>query len=348
MGLLKARSVVFGGAFVLTFIGGGAFSFLAHAVDFSSTNFILRDPVITVEGGRSTSASFEFFSSTGQPVIGENTSAGFIHRAGFLYFEEVSVAPPAPPVVGSGGYTFLGGQVTFSGKAYPQSEVILLKDGQIASTTLADAAANFSLNLKGLSTGDYLFSLYSRDYTGKSSRLISFHVSAIVNTITTIYDVILPPTILTDKSRVAKGEQIDLFGQSVPKAAIAILVKTPSEEFFVQTSADQQGKYRYGLDTLPLELGEYSATAAASLEGSFSGIESAAVNFIVGTETILEDPIVCLLVADLNGDCLVNLIDFSILIFWFDRPNVPSRVDLNGDGKADLVDFSIMAYHWTG
>ena len=117
MGLLKARSVVFVGAFALTFIGVGAFGFLAHAVDFSSTNFILRDPVITIEGGRSTSASFEFFSSTGQPIIGESTSAGFIHRAGFLYFKEVSVAPPAPPVVGSGGYTFFGGQVTFSGRA---------------------------------------------------------------------------------------------------------------------------------------------------------------------------------------------------------------------------------------
>ncbi|MCH8244392.1 hypothetical protein IIB97_00705, partial [Patescibacteria group bacterium] len=138
------------------------------------------------------------------------------------------------------------------------------------------------------------------------------------------------------------------FGQSVPKAAIAILIKTPTKEFFVQTSADQQGKYRYDLDTLPLEFGEYFATAVASLEGSFSGIESAAVNFIVATETILEDPIVCAFKGDLNGDCAVNLIDFSILIFWFDRFNVPLKVDLNGDGKADLVDFSIMAYYWTG
>src|SRR3989344_664893 len=54
------------------------------------------------------------------------------------------------------------------------------------------------------------------------------------------------------------------------------------------------------------------------------------------------------MLGDLSGDGRVDLIDFSILIFWFERPNPPSHVDLNGDGKADLVDFSIMAYYWTG
>ena len=59
---------------------------LVHAVEYSSTNFILRDPVITIGGGRATSTSFELFSSVGQTTIGENTSLNFIHRAGFLYF----------------------------------------------------------------------------------------------------------------------------------------------------------------------------------------------------------------------------------------------------------------------
>ncbi|MCH7828250.1 hypothetical protein IH982_00030 [Patescibacteria group bacterium] len=344
MGLWKARSVAFVGAFVLIFISGGVFGFLAHAVDFSSTNFILRDPVITVEGGRSTSASFEFLSSTGQPIIGESTSAGFIHRAGFLYFEEVSVALPPPLATLSPQ----GPSVVFFGKAYPDSEVILLKDGQIAGTAQADGAANFSLSTGALSTGDYLFSLYGRDYTGRSSRLISFSVSVVFNTTTTIRSVIVPPTIAVDKRQVAKGEFIDLFGQSVPAADIVILVKTPTGEFSVQTVSGQQGRYRYSLDTSSLEFGDYSAVAEASLQGSFSGIASAAVNFTVAAETILKEPIVCPFGGDLNGDCLVNLIDFSILIFWFDRPNVPSRVDLNGDGKADLVDFSIMAFYWTG
>jgi hypothetical protein len=49
----------------------------------------------------------------------------------------------------------------------------------------------------------------------------------------------------------------------------------------------------------------------------------------------------------------VNLVDFSIAAYWYKRPlsadfKVKEAAKLNGDGKIDLVDFSIMAYYWTG
>jgi hypothetical protein len=76
------------------------------------------------------------------------------------------------------------------------------------------------------------------------------------------------------------------------------------------------------------------------------------VNFKVGTETIDRDDTGCGK-ADLNYDDRVNLIDFSIAAFWYQRPIsadfalIETKL-LNGDGKIDLVDFSIMAYYWTG
>src|SRR3989344_3231203 len=60
--------------------------YFLKAEDYSSTDFILRDPVISVGGGRSTSTSFESFSSLGQVVGGESTSTSFISRSGLLYF----------------------------------------------------------------------------------------------------------------------------------------------------------------------------------------------------------------------------------------------------------------------
>jgi hypothetical protein len=41
-------------------------------------------------------------------------------------------------------------------------------------------------------------------------------------------------------------------------------------------------------------------------------------------------------------------VDFSIMAYWYKRPNPPASVDLNGDSKIDLVDFSILAFNWTG
>ena len=56
---------------------------------------------------------------------------------------------------------------------------------------------------------------------------------------------------------------------------------------------------------------------------------------------------------DLNGDCRVNLVDFSIASYWYkgilsDAFKKIEISKLNGDGKINLVDFSIMAYYWTG
>lgn len=60
---------------------------LAQAEDATSTNFISRDPVMSIFGGNSTSASFEQLNAGGQIVVGESTSTSFILRSGFLYFD---------------------------------------------------------------------------------------------------------------------------------------------------------------------------------------------------------------------------------------------------------------------
>ena len=54
------------------------------------------------------------------------------------------------------------------------------------------------------------------------------------------------------------------------------------------------------------------------------------------------------LIGDLNCDGHVNLIDFSIMAYWYNRINPPKKVDLNHDGKVSLIDFSIMMFNWTG
>lgn len=50
---------------------------------------------------------------------------------------------------------------------------------------------------------------------------------------------------------------------------------------------------------------------------------------------------------DFNEDGRVNLVDFSILAYWYKKRNPPSHLDVNGDGKIDLVEFSTLIYYWT-
>ena len=74
---------------------------LIKAEEFSSDNFVIRDPVTGEAGGRSTSTSFELFDISSQIQQGEGTSTGFIERAGFLYFPFANI-PTVTATAGTG------------------------------------------------------------------------------------------------------------------------------------------------------------------------------------------------------------------------------------------------------
>lgn len=250
---------------------------------------------------------------------------------------------------GGGGGTYTPPattQINLSGRAYPLSKVTVLKDGQVAVTTIAGPDAKFDVSLSGLSSGDYSFSVYGEDDTQRRSILFTFPVFITQGATTNIGGIFIAPTIAVDKSEVKKGDDISIFGQSAPSSTITIGVA--SEEKFVKTQADKDGVYLYNFDTALLEIGDHTARSKSALEDKITSFGKI-VGFKVGTENILAEEISQLPAqGDLNSDNRVNLIDFSVAAYWHGRPSPPAAIDLNKDGKVDLTDFSIMAYYWTG
>ncbi len=251
---------------------------------------------------------------------------------------------------GGGGYTPPSTtQVIFTGKAYPQSTVTLLKDAQIMATTISGADANFQISLTNITAGSYIFSVYSEDNKGNRSSLLTFPLSVSSGVITNVTGIFISPTIDVDKSEVKKGEIIKIFGQAIPDSDITVIINS-DEELYGKTKADTIGAYLYNLDTLELEMGNHLAKSRSTLEEEISSL-SKTVSFIVGAKTILKELITKIIKGDLNNDKRVSLIDFSILAYWYKRPlttEAKTNIDLNNDGKINLVDFSIMAYYWTG
>src|SRR3989344_2365521 len=234
----------------------------------------------------------------------------------------------------------------FSGKAYPGSTVTLLKDAQIAATTIAGSDAKFSINLSGLSGGSYIFSVYSEDKKGIRSSLLTFPVSVTSGTTANITGIFIAPTIATDKSEVRRGDTIAIFGQSVPASEITISVNS-EEEFFVKKIPDTSGAYLINFDTSVLEIGQHQTKSKAALNGEITAFGKV-IGFLVGTKNVVAPLPQTTQKGDLNKDSGVNIVDFSIAAYWYKRSSPPASVDLNGDGKVDLVDFSIMAFYWTG
>ncbi len=419
----------------------------AHQVraNLTSTSFQIENPVMILQGGESTSASFQYFSGTGEFTIGESDSSSFINRTGFLYFpiatspivsatpgngqvilswtaatgvfanitsyeigistsssgpftytsvgnvltttqtsltngityyfkiktyasgivvsesSTVSALPVAPIGGGGGGGgggtsssagTGLGG-VNFSGRAYPNQTVVLLKDAQVISNTLAGPDANFSISVSNLSNGNYIFSMYSQDSSGNRSSLLTFPILVTQGVSSNIGGIFIAPTINVDKSQVKQGENIAIFGQSVPNAEVTISVHS-EREIFNKTTSDKNGAFLYNFDTSIIEKGNHVTKSKTAKDGQISPFGKS-VDFIVGDTTILTNkPITkCPVKGDLNGDCRVNLIDYSMTAYWYKRSlNTPASLFelslLNADGKINLVDFSILAYYWTG
>jgi len=319
------------------------------AEDFTSPSFIIRDSVITIEGGISTSPSFQYISSTGQTITGESTSSSFIHRAGFLYFPSIEVTPSLPPPSGGGGgvVVIAPPQILFKGLSYPGSKVTILKDGQISAVTLAGSDAKFEVGLSGLSSGDYTFGLWAADSAGQKSTTRTFYLTVFPGVNLVISGIFLPPTISLDKAEVRRGDLLNIFGQTVPSAEVSVTVSS-NGPLFKKLSADEEGIWFYKLDTSEIEYGEHAAKARSTIKEDISDFSQLA-QFIVSTSS-RENPLlkVWILKGDFNNDNRISLIDFSIAAYWYKRPSPPVTVDLNSDNKVDLVDFSIMAYYWTG
>lgn len=248
---------------------------------------------------------------------------------------------------GGGGSSAPGPSITtinFSGKAYPNRLVTLLKGAQIIATTYAGSNANFEISYTGLSSGTHQFSLYSEDYLGTTSNIISFPISISQGVIITVSGIFIPPTIDVDLSQVKKGDNITILGQSKPQAEISIVVNSP-QEFFVQTTADDDGLYSSTFDSSLLEFGQHFTKSKSIYQQEISGY-SKSVSFLVSQQSIPKQGGISQ--GDVNSDNKVDLVDFSILAYWYNRSEPPENTDLNDDNLINLIDFSILAYYWTG
>jgi len=235
--------------------------------------------------------------------------------------------------------------VVIRGKSYPNSDVRVLIDGKVVGIVRSDSRANFHFETVEITPGVTTFGLWSEDEKGLKSTLFTVTFRVASKSITTISNVYISPTIDVDKKKVKKGDSVKIFGKSSPE--IDIKVHIHSENNFVEgTGSDNLGDWSIDFDTKDLEEDFHTAKALMELATTDTIIQSnfsRTVSFFVGEN--IESEGECK-IADLNCDDVINLVDFSILLYNWGRDN--PEVDVNNDGKIGLVDFSIMMFHWTG
>lgn len=261
--------------------------------------------------------------------------------------------PGGGPSGGSGGSTsgFDPGseteeetKVVIRGKSYPHSDVHILVDGVVIGIVQTDAKADFYFETNEVTPGVASFSFWSEDKDGLKSTLLSLTFRVVSRAVTTITGVYIAPTIDIDKQSVIRGEDVTIFGQTVPETQVKIHINSENE-FIKTASSSEVGDWSLLFDTEPLEEDFHTAKALFEIEADGNVIQSGfsrSISFYIGRvggEAACAE-------GDLNKDGRVNLTDFSILLFYWGTDN--ACADQNQNGIVDLVDFSIMMYYWTG
>lgn len=235
------------------------------------------------------------------------------------------------------------GAVTLSGVTFPNAKITLLRDGQVTTTLFANTDGSFRILLNGLNLGIYQFAIFAEDRNGVQSA--PYVINAVVLQLTgyNVQNIIIPPTITARPTQLSSGQTLTVFGYA--PAGSSVLISIPGQPALANTLADQTGFYNSEIRA-SLSKGVYPFRSKATV-GTITSPESRPVDVYIDLPQPKPDPVIAACV-DYNRDGRVNLIDFSILLFWFGKDSPPARIDCNHDTRIDIKDFSLLMYYWTG
>ncbi len=233
-------------------------------------------------------------------------------------------------------------KVVLRGKAFPNREVNVVLDGKAIGTVRADANADFVYSMTEITPGTATFGFWSEDSLGTDSITASVVFEVVQSAVTTVANILIPPTLSVSEKQVLPGELLTVSGQSIPAAQVTAEIRadkgTPST---LDAEGDPLGKWALQVDTASFVDGFHTAKAQFKINDSLKSGFGRSVSFYVGEGSPLDE-----VNPDLNGDGKVNLVDFSIFLTNWGSDDI--RADFNQDGSVNLADFSIMLFNWTG
>ena len=256
-------------------------------------------------------------------------------------------------------------EVVFSGYTGPNSQIVIKEDGSVIGTTTSDSSGLWSKTVSIALPGLHTYELYGTDSSSRTTATISYNLSVVGNTTTTIDNIVLPPT--------AELSGTNLIGSSYPGSTITITFSSGETPSLVVPAS---GNWSYDLTT---HTSSATITVTATV-GSFLSLQSTSLSYVAPTPTPSQTPNPStspissstttstspspsssvtpsispspsptptpffIPLYDQNDDGRLNLSElFEIVSSWL-RHHLPC--DLNNDQKCDLVDLSILLYYF--
>jgi len=247
---------------------------------------------------------------------------------------------------GGTGYPSGDARVVITGLAFPNSSVSILVDGKSAVSARANSTGAYSATIDAIYKGVYTFGIYATGGDGVKSSTFSTSFTVSGGRTSELTNINVPPSVSVTPNPVNIGQTLTVSGYALPNAVITLQngpAKTTGKE--KTANSDSSGRWSATFDTASFSNGDYRVRAKAAQATGANTNYSAYTIYGVGGAASTGS-----LNADLNRDGKVNLIDFSILLYWWNSNggNSDPSADINSDGKVNLTDFSIQLFNWTG
>lgn len=276
--------------------------------------------------------SFSVASTVGPPYTGPGVAG--IPPGGGGFGQSF---PPAPSIP----------NMSLSGFASPATTLSVLKDGVVVSSGIQPTATGaFQSNLTISSQGNTTVAVYATDPSSARSAPYSVNVTAVAGIQTVVTGAVIPPILKGPKDNSFElGSSILFSGYAPPLSSVEFFLtqsgRRPGNIPSSKTQADGSGKFSYTVKTGALPKGQYEVRARAVLGGATSPFSTP---YPIGLGVTAKA--FCSNQPDINNDNRVNLVDFSMFLFDFNKAT--PRSDFNCDTKVNLTDFSIMLFNWSG
>jgi hypothetical protein len=154
---------------------------------------------------------------------------------------------------------------------------------------------------------------------------------------------LLSPTIEISASSIDQGDLLVSNGSTILNGNLSIFTEPHLRTYYATASA--VGLWDYTITNSSEYIpGDYHIYSLVQDGVGSQSIFSNALQFSVISDQPGSNPTCDISRGDLNCDSSINLIDFSILMYYWGSNNPVS--DINEDGTVNLIDFSIMMYYW--
>lgn len=237
------------------------------------------------------------------------------------------------------------GRLQIIGLTGPLGFVYFTDGANIIGTDISSPVGEFSKIFSALQPRTHNISLYGIDSQNRATSVTPISAYVPQYQTITISDVLLSPTIEINSSSILQGQPLHATGSAYPGTQITIFAESPLRTYVASTSA--LGLWTHSiLDTNDYNPGDYRIFSQAQTSGGLQSPMSPSLMFTITTSGGGGGGSACgdIDKGDLNCDDIINLTDFSILMYYWGTTDPVA--DINQDGIVNLTDFSIMMYWW--